>query len=68
MSFTKDVCVVGGAGHVGLPLALMFADSNLKTVIYDLNASKLAQIQDGVMPFAEEGGQEMLRRVLANGN
>ena len=59
---------MGGAGHVGLPLALMFADSNLKTVVYDLNAPKLAQIQDGVMPFAEEGGQEMLGRVLANGN
>jgi UDP-N-acetyl-D-mannosaminuronic acid dehydrogenase len=68
MSFSKDVCVVGGAGHVGLPLALMFADSNLKTVIYDLSAAKLAQIQNGVMPFAEEGGQEMLGRVLANEN
>jgi UDP-N-acetyl-D-mannosaminuronic acid dehydrogenase len=67
MPFSSDVCVVGGAGHVGLPLALTFADSNLKTVIYDINGAKLEQIGKGVMPFAEEGGQEMLDRVLANG-
>ena len=67
MPFSKDVCVVGGAGHVGLPLAMTFADSNLKTVIYDIDAAKLEQIQKGVMPFAEEGGREMLERVLAGG-
>ncbi len=67
MPFAKDVCVVGGAGHVGLPLALIFADSGLKTVVYDIDAAKLEQIGKGVMPFAEEGGQEILDRVLANG-
>ena len=67
MPFSSDVCVVGGAGHVGLPLALTFADSNLKTVIYDIDRAKLEQIGKGVMPFAEEGGQEMLDRVLAGG-
>ena len=28
-AFSRDVCVVGGGGHVGLPLALTFADSGL---------------------------------------
>jgi UDP-N-acetyl-D-mannosaminuronic acid dehydrogenase len=68
MTFPKDVCVVGGAGHVGLPLALMFADSHLKTVICDIDRAKLEQIQKGIMPFAEEGGQEMLQRVLTSGH
>jgi UDP-N-acetyl-D-mannosaminuronic acid dehydrogenase len=65
--FERDVCVIGGAGHVGLPLALTFADSGLRTVIYDINRKTLDKIRQGTMPFAEEGGQEMLSRVLGTG-
>lgn len=63
----RDVCVVGGGGHVGLPLALTFADCGLRTVIYDTNQETVRQIREGRMPFAEEGAQEVLQRVLANG-
>ncbi len=66
--FTRDVCVIGGCGHVGLPLALTFADCNLKTVIYDTNARAVESIRRGRMPFMEEGGQETLDRVLAGGH
>ena len=38
--FEYDVCVVGGCGHVGLPLALTFADSGLNVSIYDTKAWK----------------------------
>ena len=65
--FSRDVCVIGGAGHVGLPLAMTFADAGLKTVIYDINAKVIETIRKGQMPFAEEGGQEMLGRVLKHG-
>ncbi len=64
--FARDVGVIGGGGHVGLPLALTFADSGLRTVIYDINSAKVEQIRSGQMPFVEEGGPEMLARVLAN--
>jgi UDP-N-acetyl-D-mannosaminuronic acid dehydrogenase len=67
-TFSRDVCVVGGGGHVGLPLALTFADSGLKTVIYDINRKVVDAIRDGKMPFTEEGAQEILDRVLANGS
>ena len=63
-SFTRDVCVIGGAGHVGLPLALTLADSGFRTVIYDVNAQTLDLIRAGTMPFTEEGGPELLARVL----
>lgn len=56
---------MGGAGHVGLPLALMFADHSLRTVIYDTNERVLEQIGSGEMPYREELGEETLRRVLA---
>jgi UDP-N-acetyl-D-mannosaminuronic acid dehydrogenase len=62
--FARDVCVIGGGGHVGLPLALTFAGAGLRTVIYDTNRDTVEKIRGGVMPFAEEGAQELLRRVL----
>ena len=67
MRFTRDVCVIGGGGHVGLPLAMIFADSGLRTVIYDIDRRRVEEIRQGQMPFTEEGGQPMLDRVLAAG-
>jgi UDP-N-acetyl-D-mannosaminuronic acid dehydrogenase len=66
-SYPHDVCVIGGGGHVGLPFALICADSGLKTVIYDIDHEKVRQIRAGEMPFIEEGAEEMLRRVLPTG-
>jgi UDP-N-acetyl-D-mannosaminuronic acid dehydrogenase len=66
--FTRDVCVIGGAGHVGLPLALTFADCGLQTVIYDIDEAAIAKIAAGVMPFAEEGATQSLSGALARGN
>lgn len=62
-----DICIIGGAGHVGLPLALVFAASGLRVVIEDLNQSALAQIHRGEMPFTEEGGEAALKAALATG-
>src|SRR4051794_24367517 len=64
-SFACDVGIVGGAGHVGLPLALTFADCGLRTVLYDINAAALDRIRAGEFPFQEDGGDAVLRRVLA---
>jgi len=58
-----DVCVVGGAGRVGLPLALVLADSGLKTLILDINKRALEKIAKGTMPFREEGGEVLLKKV-----
>jgi UDP-N-acetyl-D-mannosaminuronic acid dehydrogenase len=58
-----DVCVVGGAGRVGLPLALVLADSGLKTLLLDINQRALERIAKGIMPFLEEGGEALLKKV-----
>jgi UDP-N-acetyl-D-mannosaminuronic acid dehydrogenase len=62
--FTYDVVVVGGAGHVGLPLAIAFASRGLKVCIYDINEKSVATILGGDLPFREVGAQEVLRKVL----
>jgi UDP-N-acetyl-D-mannosaminuronic acid dehydrogenase len=55
---------VGGAGHVGLPLAIAFASRGLKVCIYDINEKSVATILGGDLPFREVGAQEVLRKVL----
>jgi len=62
-----DVCVVGGAGHVGVALALVLADSGFKTLILDINKAALEAIAAGRLPFFEEGGEALLEKVLAGG-
>jgi len=64
MSFEYDVCVVGGCGHVGLPLAITFARCGLKVSIYDINDDKVKQVAAGQMPFLEPGGEPALREVI----
>jgi len=59
-----DLCIVGGAGHVGLPLGLAFAATGLSVALYDLNEGVLDQLQQGRMPFVEYGADEILPQVL----
>ncbi|HEY1626362.1 MAG TPA: nucleotide sugar dehydrogenase [Streptosporangiaceae bacterium] len=63
----RDVVVIGGCGHVGLPLALAFADRGANVVIYDVSEASVAAVNSGKMPFAEPGADEMLQRALAAG-
>lgn len=62
--FTYDLCVVGGAGHVGLPLALVFAEKAQNVLIYDINEATLATIGSGVVPFLEHEAEPLLRQTL----
>ncbi len=59
-----QVTVVGGAGHVGIPLALSFASQGLHVMINDLNEQALEQLRSGVVPFTEHGAEDLLRQAL----
>jgi UDP-N-acetyl-D-mannosaminuronic acid dehydrogenase len=67
VTFETDVVIVGGCGHVGLPLGIAFAHRGLRVVLYDLNDAVVPAVNAGCMPFLETGAPEMLRRALANG-
>jgi UDP-N-acetyl-D-mannosaminuronic acid dehydrogenase len=62
-----DVVVLGGGGHVGLPLSLALADGGMRVGIFDTNQATLDRLADGDMPFMESGAPELLRRLLPTG-
>ncbi len=61
------VSIIGGAGHVGLGLALVLTDASYRVFGVDLNKDANAMIMSGKMPFIEHKGDEFLNRALANG-
>ena len=65
--FSLDVVVIGGCGHVGLPLAIAFAARGARVGIYDVSEAAVATVNAGQLPFDEPGAAEVLARVVADG-
>jgi len=65
--FKYDLCVVGGAGHIGLPFALVFAEKGLNVAIYDISQTALDTIGKGFVPFMEDGAEPLLKKALVSG-
>lgn len=63
-----DVVVVGGLGHVGLPLGLVLAQKGLKVCLNDRDSDKADLVKQGQMPFIEYGAEEILQETLRSGN
>lgn len=61
------VSVVGGGGHVGLPLGLVLADSGFDVTLVDKDEERLSTIEAGELPFHEPGGEALLRDALDSG-
>ena len=64
---THDVVIVGGLGHIGLPLGIVFADKGLKTIAYDINEENAEIVKSGQLPFIEYGMEDLLPKVLKSG-
>jgi UDP-N-acetyl-D-mannosaminuronic acid dehydrogenase len=62
-----DVVVVGGFGHVGLPLAVSLAGKGKRVCALDINATTQEIILRGVVPFKEDGCEPVLNAALAAG-
>jgi len=67
VGFERDVVVIGGCGHVGLPLGIALADRNLTVTLFDINASSVDLVLAGQMPFLENGADPLLRKTVADG-
>src|SRR4030081_3060441 len=62
-----DLVIVGGCGHVGLPLALSLADCGYHVGIDDIAAAKGEQVKAGNVPFLETGAKALLNELLPTG-
>ncbi len=63
MNSDHRIVIVGGCGHVGLPLGLVLAEHGMQVTLLDIDPKKVKQINAGEMPFMEEGAEALLRRV-----
>lgn len=64
MSEMKNIVVVGGCGHVGLPFGMVLADHGMQVVLLDVDEAKVASINLGHMPFLEAGAEDLLPRLI----
>jgi UDP-N-acetyl-D-mannosaminuronic acid dehydrogenase len=58
----KDKIAVIGIGRVGLPLALVFAESGFISYGLDVNQDLIESLKKRKMPFFEKGGSELLKK------
>ena len=59
-----DIAIIGGCGHVGLPLGLALARAGKRVVAIDVDAKRVRETNAGTMPFRDRGADELLPRVL----
>ena len=64
MQKSKKIVIIGGCGHVGLPLGIVFANCGLNVVLLDRDQAKIAKVNGGEMPFMENNALEQLKRVV----
>ncbi len=57
----QKICIIGGCGHVGIPLGLAFASRGLTVHLIDCNEAAVQQISSGHLPFKEERAEELLK-------
>jgi UDP-N-acetyl-D-mannosaminuronic acid dehydrogenase len=62
-----DVVIVGGFGHVGLPLGISLAHHGKTVCALDINPDTGKLIAQGTMPFLDDGAEELLRPCLESG-
>ena len=57
-----DLCIIGGLGHIGLPLGILFAEKGLNVCCYDINKKLIKIVENGEMPYTEYGSEELLKK------
>ncbi len=60
----KKVVIIGGCGHVGLPLGVKFALAGATTRLVDIDEKAVATVNSGRFPFLEKGGDAQLREAI----
>ena len=56
------ITIIGGAGHIGLPLGILFANKGIDVTLYDKNYTAIKKINNYQLPFMEEDGKKLLKK------
>lgn len=62
-----SIVIVGGCGHVGLPLGMAFAREGHRVELFDISQKSVEMVNAGTMPFDENGAPELLKEVRKTG-
>lgn len=63
----KNIVVVGGCGHVGLPLGVKLQEAGFTTTLVDIDQKAVDTVNEGRFPFLENGGDTQLQSALKAG-
>jgi len=61
-----DVVVIGGCGHVGLPLGIVLAQAGFRVGLIDTDEARKEAVRSGRMPFLEHGAEPLLRASIGS--
>jgi len=62
-----DIAVVGGAGHIGLPLSVFLQNKGNNVLVIDPNTEYVSLAEKGSPPFVEKSFKPNLKKSLLNG-
>ncbi len=62
-----DIAVIGGAGHIGLPLSVFLQNKGNQVLIVDPNQSNISKAKKGIPPFIENNFESNIKEALKKG-
>ena len=60
----NNICIIGGVGHVGAPLGLVLSSKGYNVVLIDKDKKNIKSLNNGIMPFLEEGSTKLLKKMI----
>ena len=54
MNIKRNISIIGGAGHLGFPLGLIFSSKGFNVSLIDKNLANIYKINNCEVPFLEE--------------
>ncbi len=63
----SSVVIMGGGGHVGLPLGIALASRGLLVTLFDIDEATVDTINAGELPFLEAGAAPLLHAARSDG-
>ena len=64
MNNKSNISIIGGAGHVGFALGLIFSSKGFNVSLIDKDRSNIKKINSGKIPFLEENSQKLLKTMI----